>query len=67
MTNSPPFAGINGLESAIVQEALTRSCDLCREPKGQPCHDPIAGGTMPDRQVHFARLVDRRREAKGDE
>lgn len=57
-------AGINALESAIVQDALTRSCDLCQAPKDQICHDPISGGPMPDRQVHFGRLIDRRREPK---
>lgn len=57
-----PFAGINDLESAIVQDALTRTCDLCGAAKHTICHDPIAGGPMPDRQVHFGRLIDRRLE-----
>lgn len=55
-------ADINELESAIVQDALTRTCDLCKAPKGTTCHNPIDGSAMPDRQVHFGRLIDRSRE-----
>lgn len=39
-----------------VADALTRRCDQCGAPPGQPCHNHIAGGgPLPGRTVHHGR------------
>ncbi len=47
----------------MVAVALGWSCDICGATEGNLCTNPIeAGKPLPGRQVHFGRLMDRRRE-----
>jgi len=61
-----PIVSIADPDSPLVQAALQWTCDVCKAPKHKLC-TPTIGDTLPGRVIHFARLVDRRREAKGDE
>ena len=46
-----------------VQAALGWTCDVCNAKVKHLCSNPIKPKTpLPGRVVHFARLIDRRRE-----
>jgi hypothetical protein len=58
----------NADDPRVIHAQNDRTCDLCLAPKTKPCtntinpDEPLAG-----RVIHYARLVDRRREKKADE
>jgi len=55
-------------DSAVVTEALTRTCDLCKARKGCLCNNTIdPDEPIPYRLVHHGRCTDRSRETKEDE
>ena len=46
-------------DDARVVDALGRSCDVCQVGVGVWCVNSVRGGELPDRLVHFGRLVAR--------
>ena len=54
---------IEDLNDRRVQAALGWTCDVCNARIKHLCSNPIdADKPLPGRVVHFARIVDRRRE-----
>ena len=52
-------------DSPEVQQALAWTCDVCQAKRGELCRNTIRPDQpLPGRSVHYARLVDRRREPK---
>lgn len=49
------FEELGNRESATVQGALTRRCEVCKAGPGQDCTNTINSGPLPGRLVHFAR------------
>lgn len=57
MTNV--FSDLANANSPMVQEALTRSCMVCKSGPGEACTQmPINGFPLETRLVHYARTVD---------
>jgi hypothetical protein len=62
-----PVAGLVS-DPAAHAYALSWRCDVCDAKANVPCMNPIdPDRPLPGRLVHFARLVDRRREPKESE
>lgn len=48
-----------------VQASLEWTCDVCKARIKHLCSNTIQPKELPGRVVHFARLVDRRKESRG--
>ncbi|WP_177246869.1 zinc finger domain-containing protein [Mycobacterium malmoense] len=52
------YAELSDRGSAAVQDALTRTCELCGAPPGEDCRSIIKGRTTPPgRIVDYARTA----------
>ena len=57
------MAWISDVDDSRVQVALGWTCDVCNARIKHVCSNPIKPAEpLPGRVVHFARLVDRRKE-----
>lgn len=61
MTRPNPYIQLTDRDSAIVRDALTRRCEICKAKPGDDCIDTLAVGPagymkpLRGRLVHYAR------------
>ncbi|ETB44354.1 MULTISPECIES: zinc finger domain-containing protein [Mycobacterium avium complex (MAC)] len=53
----PNPADLADRESALVQDALSRSCEVCKAKPGDDCFNLADGKPLPGRIVHYARTT----------
>lgn len=44
------------ITDADVDQALTQTCGLCKQPPGSACINPCDGEALPGRTVHYFRI-----------
>lgn len=59
MNRTNPFDQLTDRDSPLVQDALTRPCEVCKVKPGKFCQNIIVvdGDPLPGRVVHFARCT----------
>lgn len=59
MTRPNPYTQLTDRDSAMVQDALTRKCEICRAKPHEDCSNTMRTGYPLDRRlVHFYRTSD---------